>query len=99
MSILNKEEFFKSLAEFIGDNRSDEAIAFMENMADTYTDLESRASGDGIDWKKKYEENDAAWKERIYNRFMGGNTGESKPINEYREIKEVDFDDIFEEVN
>ena len=32
-------------------------------------DLETKAQGDGTDWKTKYEENDASWRKRYTERF------------------------------
>lgn len=98
MPRLNKEEFFKRITSFIGDNTSDDAIRLLEDLGDTYTALEAEVNGDGIDWKTKYEENDAAWKRKYYNRFMGGNSGEVSFTDSVKlEPKNVDFDDVFDE--
>lgn len=98
MPILNKEEFFQRITSFIGDDTSDDAIRLLEDLGDTYTALEAEASGDGTDWKAKYEENDAAWKKKYYNRFMGGNSGEVGFTDSVKlEPKNVDFDDVFDE--
>lgn len=98
MPRLNKEEFFQRITSFIGDNTSDEAISLLEDLGDTYTALEAEANGDGTDWKAKFEENDAAWKKKYYNRFMGGNSGEVGFTDSVKlESKNVDFDDVFDE--
>lgn len=68
MSVLNKEEFISRITAQLGDDNSDEALAFMEDMSDTFDDMSSRLS-DSTDWKAKYEENDKAWRDRYRERF------------------------------
>lgn len=68
MSVLNKEEFISRITAQLGDDSSDEALAFMEDMSDTFDDMSSRLS-DSTDWKAKYEENDKAWRDRYRERF------------------------------
>lgn len=41
----------------------------MEDVTDTLSDLETKAKGDGTDWKAKYEENDAEWRRKYTERF------------------------------
>ena len=72
MSVLSKEEFMNRINERIGEDTSDEAIAFMEDMSDTYNDMSSKLS-DTTDWKQKYEENDTAWRNKYRERFTSSN--------------------------
>ena len=72
MAVLNRDDFFARMQERMGDDTSDEAISFLEDMTDTYNDLESRANGDGVDWEQKYKDNDAAWKAKYRHRFFNG---------------------------
>ena len=60
--------------------------------------METKANGDGTDWKAKYEENDAEWRKKYKERFFNtsgnedgiedGNGGEEPPIKRT-------FDDLF----
>ena len=43
MPRLEREEFFNRIRERIGDDTSDDALRFMEDITDTYNELESRA--------------------------------------------------------
>ena len=43
MSVLNKEDFLTRIHERIGADTTDEAIAFMEDMTDTYNSLAAAA--------------------------------------------------------
>lgn len=72
MSVLEREKFFESIEARLGDDTSDEAIQFLEDMTDTYNDMEARATGDGVDWKQRYEELDEKWKKKYSRRFFSG---------------------------
>lgn len=75
MAVLDKDKFFSTLHERIGTDTSEESLSFIEDMTDTYNDLEKRANGDGIDWEKKYRENDKAWREKYRHRFFNSDGG------------------------
>lgn len=68
MAVLTKEDFLSRINERIGEDNSDEAIAFMEDMCDTYEYMASKIT-DSTDWKKKYEDNDKAWRDKYKERF------------------------------
>ena len=101
MAILSRDDFFARLHERLGDDTTDESIAFLEDMTDTYNDLEKRSKGDGVDWEKKYHELDESWKKRYRHRFFsGGDT--SVPNNDNNKEDEFDsetvtVEDLFEE--
>ena len=106
MAVLGKDDFFKRIREHIGDDTSDESIAFIEDVTDTYNALE-QSSKDETDWKSKYEELDENWKKRYRDRFFDGNgdTPETTPRSAMNKQKENvkadgekrDFEDLFEE--
>lgn len=79
MPILNKEEFFSRLSAQVGTDTSDSALSFIEDMTDTYNHLQEVANGDGVDWEKKYNELDKAWKERYRRRFFTGESAMPTP--------------------
>lgn len=93
--ILSKEAFLSAIKEKIGDDTSDESIAFLENMTDTVSDYESRLS-DTTDWKQKYEENDKQWRQKYMDRFNTPIKQESEPIIE-PEGETLDFNNLFKE--
>ena len=97
MPVLDKEKFFNRLHERIGTDTSDEAISFLEDMTDTYNDMEKRVAGDGEDWKRKYEELDESWKAKYRHRFMNSDGGFYGTIEDKKEEpKEIKFSDLFE---
>ena len=101
MSVLSREEFINSVNAFVGDNSSDDALKFIEDMSDTYTSMEALTS-ETADWKQKYEENDKLWREKYRARFMGAKTSDDDDLHEdktgcniYEQNSSLIFDDLF----
>lgn len=84
MAMLEREKFFERIKERLGEDDSDEALSFLEDVTDTYDDLERRAAGDGEDWKGKYEALDGEWRKRYRERFFGSR----------EEVKEEQEEDV-----
>ena len=63
MSVRTSEEILTSLKEILGEDTSDKALAIIEDITDTMSDLTARQS-DNEDWKAKYEANDKEWREK-----------------------------------
>lgn len=80
MAELNRDEFFSRIHDIIGTDTSEQAIAFVEDMTDTYNGMERRAQQDE-DWEQKYHDLDEAWKEKYRHRFFtaGADTGAGNP--------------------
>lgn len=104
MPYLEKEEFMLRLKERMGEDLSDESIAFIEDASDTYDKL-SKKTTDTEDWKAKYEENDRTWRERYRERFFSP-TQSKEEMEEAKEEQNEDvkhdgekrsYDDLFEE--
>lgn len=72
MSVVTKDSILESVKTLVGETPTDEGLALMENISDTYADLESRVN-DTEDWKTKYEENDKQWRQKYTERFSSGN--------------------------
>lgn len=79
MAVLDKDKFFSVLHEKIGTDTSEESLTFLEDMTDTYNELEKRAKGDGEDWEKKYHELDKAWRDKYRHRFFTSDGGNYEP--------------------
>lgn len=69
MAVKTREEILEELKTRIGEQTDDDTISFLEDVTDTLSDLETKAKGDGTDWKTKYEENDAEWRKKYTERF------------------------------
>ena len=95
MAVLTRDEYFARLQSRLAEDTSDDGISFLEDMTDTYNDLESRANGDGVDWERKYRELDESWKKRYRHRFFsGGDTGTPNSVTIVDETKEYDPDEV-----
>lgn len=81
MSVLNRDEFFDSLQNFIGESAEDDALKFLEDMTDTYNDMDTRLqNSEGADWEQRYHDLDASWKEKYKKRFFSGGTTNVPPV-------------------
>ena len=70
MAVRTKEDILESIRGVIGESSDDNTIALLEDITDTYDDLETRANGDGVNWKERYEENDREWRNKYTERFF-----------------------------
>lgn len=101
MAILDREKFMERIKAMVGDDTSDEAMSFIEDMTDTYNDV-TKAKDDSTDWKQKYEENDKAWRTKYKERFFNGSSADDKdilepPKDEPKPEENITFDDLFTE--
>lgn len=100
MAVRTIEEILESFRTRLGENPDDDSISFLEDVTDTLNDFETRAKGDGTDWKSKYEENDANWRKKYTERFF---SKEPEPQPNPEPKLEPDntpntFSDLFKEI-
>lgn len=102
MAILNRDDFFNRVNAMIGTDTSDDSMAFIEDMTDTYNDMESRANGDGIDWKARYDELDKSWRDKYKRRFFStggysnyGGAREEEENSESDRAEKITINDLF----
>lgn len=99
MAVKTIEELMESVRNRLGDDQSDEALALLEDISDTYGDMQSRTSG-GEDWKKKYEDNDAEWRQKYRDRFFhksNNNDDDDGDDGGGNSNKPLTFDELFKE--
>ena len=95
MAILTKEQLMESIKNRVGEDTSDEALVFIENVNDT---IESMTTDKNTDWKAKYEENDAAWRQKYKDRFF--NTSSEDKDDDFEEDdkkKPMTYEALFKE--
>lgn len=98
MAVRTREEILESIRTRVGEVADDDTIAFIEDVTDTLTDLESKANGDGEDWEKKYRENDESWRKKYTERFFSKNTQDPEPDPDPEpEPEKKTFADLFKE--
>ena len=92
MAVKTVDEIMKKVRERIGEDNSDEAIEFIEDISDTFKSFSSTE-----DWKTKYEENDKKWREKYRDRFFTSKEEvEEDEIEEPEEKEKKKFEDLFE---
>ena len=64
------EEIMSSIKERLGDDSSDEALAFIEDISDTLKAGQNDNTAELEEWKKKYADNDKMWREKYRDRFF-----------------------------
>lgn len=92
MAVKTVDEIMAKVRERIGEDDSDEAIEFIEDISDTFESFSNVE-----DWKSKYEENDKKWREKYRNRFFTSKEEvEEDEIEEPEEKEKKKFEDLFE---
>ena len=79
--IRTSDEIINAVKERLGDDTSDDALALLEDVSDTFNDYNHKMT-DTTDWKAKYEENDSMWRQKYRDRFMGGSAPEEEDKDE-----------------
>ncbi len=103
MAVLNKEEFMRRLQERIGEDTSDDAMSFIEDMTDTFNDMETRSSDNNDEqWQQKYDELDKSWRKKYKDRFFNSETTPADVKEEQEDdvkddAEEKTYADLFEE--
>lgn len=99
MAIKSKDEILASLKEILKEDTSDEAIAIIEDVTDTFDDFSTRQS-DNTDWKQKYEDNDKEWRQKYRDRFFNhsNNPEEKEDVFPEEIIEEkTKFEELFDQ--
>lgn len=94
MAVKTREEILESLRGRFGEEPTDEDIAMLEDITDTFTDFEEKTS-DATNWKNKYEENDKAWKKKYSERFFSKEVVEPDDKGEPDDKPMKTYDDLF----
>ena len=98
----------KKIKERIGDDSSDESLKFIEDMSDTYNDLEKKLNPNkktDEEWKAELEAKDNEWRERYKARFFEtGSNNDTDPNavvlpqkEEPKPEETITVDDLFSE--
>lgn len=96
--IRTKDEILDLIRERVGDDTSDEAISFIEDVTDTLNEFETRTA-DSTEWERKYNDLDAAWRKKYKDRFFSKEVeGVDDDVDEdFEEKKTYKYEDLFEE--
>ena len=93
MAVRTTQEIIDELKKSFGESPDDTQLAMLEDLSDTFTDLNEKCSED---WKTKYEENDKAWRKRYTDRFSGNADSEQDHTNDDTESpKPLTYESLF----
>ena len=93
--IKSKSEILDAIKTKFNGDTSDETIGLIEDISDTMDDYDSKVA-DSTDWKKKFEENDAQWRQKYTDRFFNSGDDDGTPDENKNDKPEVKtFDDLF----
>ena len=95
MAIVERDELIRRISEKVGND--DEALSIIEDLTDT---IDSYKVDDGSDWKRKYEENDEAWRNRYKERFLSGEEikdEQKEDVKDDEESEKLTYNELFEE--
>lgn len=100
MAIRKIDEIMSTLRTRLGEDTTDDALSFIEDVSDTLNDYEQKAKGDGKDWKAEAERIDKEWREKYKNRFFSGSKDDDDGVDPDPEAeqKKYRFEDLFKEV-
>lgn len=103
MAVKTREEIMEAVRARIGDDISDEALALIEDISDTYDDLTTKAAS-YEELQSQYNELDKSWREKYKARFYETGNGlvTPDPIPDIDEPEPEDdiittFDGLFTE--
>lgn len=90
MAIVTLNNLMERIRFFIGEDTSDKSLSLIEDLTDTFTDLETRT---GEDWKSKYDELDKTWREKYKARFFQKPDDKETTPEDIKEDNEEDLKD------
>ena len=97
MAVRTKDEIMTTIRSRLGDDTTDETLAFIEDISDTYDELEKQVKDSG-EWKTKYEENDKEWRDKYKERFFSASEDQKDEQEEEQEeekSKPLRYEDLF----
>lgn len=99
-----KDEFFDAIKDIIGDDTSEKALSFLENMTDTYAAFEETGNDAKVaELEKKLEDTNEAWSKRYKERFFSGGRinafSSAEEIEDEQEAlnEDIRIEDLFED--
>lgn len=101
MSVLSRDELLERTRTLLGERTDDEAIAFIEDVTDTYDSISDGNSGyTEEEVTAKVNEVEEKWRKKYRDRFFGtgGNDDEDDDDldDDNTNTEEVTIDDLFE---
>lgn len=97
MAIKTAAELMGALKDRLGESTDDATLEFLGDMQDTLADFDAKTK-DQTDWKTKFEQNDARWREKYKARFFSsGDDDDSDDPGLPQDPKPLRFESLFSE--
>ena len=96
MAVKTRDEILSAIRDHFADDTSDETLTFIEDVTDTFSDLENKAKPGGKDWEAEAKRIDEDWRKKYKERFFSGKV-EEESDEEEKETKPLRFEDLFKE--
>lgn len=100
MAVRTREELLTLIKERVGDSATDEDLAFIEDVVDTFDDYDERTR-ESKTWEEKYNENDRMWREKYKSRFFGSSGADERVEDAQEEVEEktevTSYEELFKE--
>lgn len=98
MGVLSRDELLEKTRTLLGERTDDEAIAFIEDVTDTYDSIAGAKSGYTEDEvTAKVNEVEEKWRKKYRDRFFGTSVpDDDEPDGGNTNTEEVTIDDLFE---
>lgn len=101
MSVLSRGELLEKTRTILGERTDDEALAFIEDVTDTYDAVSGEKSGYTEDEvNARVNEVEEKWRKKYRDRFFGGGDdddgGDDEPDDSNTNTEEITLDDLFD---
>lgn len=90
--VKSKDDLMASIKAVIGEDATDESLSLLEDVSDTF---DSFSQPPTEDWKAKYEENDAMWRQKYRDRFFGEVEEHDDDFTPSGRTEKRTFEDLF----
>ena len=96
MAVLNRDDFIKRVRGVLGDNTSDDAVSFLDDMTDTYDDITNN-SVTRAELENAVNAKDEEWRKKYIERFEGGYTPPPKGAqdDEKKRAENITIEELF----
>lgn len=95
MAIRSVDELLQITRDYVGEDTSDKTLDFISDITDTVNSLSENAKED---WKTKFEQNDAEWRQKFKDRFFNSPAPQPQtpePQPSINETKPLSYDNLF----
>lgn len=102
MAVKTKAEIIQQITNFIGENKTDDAVSILEDISDSMPDDSENLRQQIEDLKKQNTENDNKWRQKYIDRFNNADDNETVSTkdendNENKNSKPLTFENLFKE--